>query len=319
MIPFSKPEIKLTTSDMKKIQKSINSGWFCKGQYVKKLENHFKEKFNVKYAVACSNCTSGLIIAFKVLGIKNKFIGVQSFTWPSIKLAIEYSQNFPIWLDIDKETWLIKDKKNNGIDLSDIIVLTDTFGNESNSFTKKPIIVDAAHGYGLPNLGHRGLIEVVSFSLTKVITGGQGGIILFNDDNLYENIQEFVDLSAKMMEISAYLCLKSISEYELKQKSKLNIIKQYRDFIKIPFKEQKINGFTNYSVFSILLESKKVRDKIVQKFIKNNIEPKTYYSPLIMNSNLINTEWVFNRILSLPIYSEIEKEIEKICKLINEA
>ncbi|MHA1233172.1 MAG: DegT/DnrJ/EryC1/StrS family aminotransferase [Candidatus Helarchaeota archaeon] len=98
-IQFSKPDVKLTQDDMKKIQTSIESGWFCNGKYVQELEKHFRDKFKVKYAIACSNCTSGLIIAFKVLDIKNKDVAIPVFTWPSTLFAIECNENYPIFRD----------------------------------------------------------------------------------------------------------------------------------------------------------------------------------------------------------------------------
>jgi len=70
-------------------------------------------------------------------------------------------------------------------------------------------------------------------------------------------------------------------------------------------------------VFSILLPSLEKRDRIVELFTKNNVEVKCYYKPLV--NTMKDTNWVYERIISLPVYKEVEEYIPFICKLINEA
>jgi dTDP-4-amino-4,6-dideoxygalactose transaminase len=323
-VQFSKPEIKLTQADMKKIQKSINSGWYCNGEYVQELERHFEDKFNVKHAIACASCTSGLIIAVKALDLIDGVILLPAFTWPSTEYAIRCNGNAPLWCDIDPDTWDINpDLLDNGYTKWwDCQISVDVFGNESYiPFLRNghdvPTIYDAAHGYGLDNLGHRGDIEVVSLSFTKPVTSMQGGMILFNDESLFENIMEMVKLSAKMTEVNAYVGLKGIESYKTQMKVKEEIRQMYREFITVPYTEQKIDTDSTYSTFSILFNSKKKRDSVAEAFKKNGIEVKIYYEPL--QSGLKNTEKVYRRIISLPTYEEMIPEVKRISKLINEA
>jgi len=197
MIPFFKSNLRLTDSDSKEIKNIINSGIFCNGKYIEKLENHFKEKFNIKYAVACSNCTSGLIIAVKVLGIEKQSVLLPAFTWPSTLYAVQCNNNVPLWCDINLESWDVSPNLSNGY-FWESQISVDVFGNESyispkSQFSDKiPTIYDAAHGYGLDNLGHRGDIEVVSLGINKGITCTQGGMILFNEE-LYNPIRNLVN------------------------------------------------------------------------------------------------------------------------------
>lgn len=314
-IPFAQPSIELDQSDLENIKKSINSGWFHNGKYIQELEKHFREKFNVKYAIACANATSGLIIAFKALNIESKVVAIPSFTWPSTEYAIRCSNNIPLWCDINLDTWNVNLDSIKDIKV-DAIMPVDVFGNnsyiEDNSL---PVIYDAAHGYGIENLGNRGNIEVISLSFTKMITGMQGSLILFNNDNLYEKIRELVNLSAKLCEVNAFIALKSIKNYKYKLKISRKIIKEYKDLIEIPYKIQKVNDGWNCSVFSILLKTTEKRDKLVSLFKKNEIEIKQYYKPLI--KGLPNTDNIYSRIISLPVYETIVPKISKICNLIN--
>jgi dTDP-4-amino-4,6-dideoxygalactose transaminase len=317
-VQFVKPNIKLSMLDLLDIQESIESGWFCNSNYVSKLERHFRNTFNVKFAIACSNATSGLIIAFKALNIKNKRVAIPAFTWPSTLYALECNGNIPVWCDINKETWNIDFetvlKRNDAFPI-DAVIPVDVFGSNSDLEINQPVIYDAAHGYGLPNLGNRGDIEVVSLSFTKPITAMQGGMILTNSRSAYLEAKELVALSAKMCEINAYIALKEIKNYKSRIVDKLDCIDLYKKLIYIPYETQKTNNYS--TTFSILLESKDKRDRIAKRFKEDNIEVKIYYEPLIRG--LLNTEEVYSRIISLPTYKDIIEEIPRICKHINEA
>ena len=309
-IQFYKP----TISDIS-IKGILDSGILVNGEYTEALEQHFKYRFGVKYAIACASGTTGLTIAIAASGYKNAYIGLPAFTWPSTRYAIECNNCEPIYYDINKETWLM-DRNEQIFFEPELLIAVDTFGNECRAYTDIPAIYDAAHGYGLPNLGHRGLAEVVSFAATKSITGGQGGIILTNSKSIATKAKELVLLYAKITEISALLCCKSIDAYQQKQAVKERIIKAYRNQIKIPFKEQKIETFTNRSVYAVLLEDKIIRDLVLKQFDKIGIETKVYYKPLV---DLENTNYVYDRILCLPVYEQIEFHESVITDAINKA
>jgi hypothetical protein len=89
----------------KDIIKSIESGNVCKGKYVYKLERMFERKFDVKHAIACNTCTSGLIIALKVLYggeytvHDSMFVGLPAFTWFSTGYAVECNGLEKEWFD----------------------------------------------------------------------------------------------------------------------------------------------------------------------------------------------------------------------------
>ena len=181
---YSFPNLNLTVTDYNKIHAAADSGWVSIGINVEKIEEHFKETCNVKHAIACSSATAGLTIAIKAAGWRDKKIGVPAFTWPSTVYAIESSgaNNVPIFKDVYEDSWLMKHDWGD----CEAILAVDTFGSEVNINSTLPIIYDAAHGYGLPNLGKRGLAEVVSFSFTKIVTAMEGGIILTDDNVLAE-------------------------------------------------------------------------------------------------------------------------------------
>jgi len=319
-IPFHKPNIELNEEDYKTFKEIVDSGWVVNSKYTRLLEEYFIGRFNVKHAIACANCTTGLMIAVSLTKTW-EMISLPVFTWESTYLACKFYEHDEDILeinleDINKETWLM--------DISNIsesmnIIIVDTFGNQAPKLNNEYVIYDSAHGYGLPNLGKRGLVEVVSFAQTKLVTGCQGGMILTNNAELASEIREKVTLISKMTEFSAYITLKMCIDDEMYDSINLlnnKLINIYKNEIKVHYLEQKIPEATNHSIFALLFEPKK-RNRIVKSFIKNNVEPKTYYKPLV--KGFTNADWVYERIIALPMYKEVEIHIPFICKLINEA
>ena len=311
-VRFAKPEINVGKGSLKEIGSIIKSGWFCEGKYVSALEDHFKEKFKVKYAVACSSATQGLVVAFKAAGIKNMKVGVPAFTWPSTLYALECNNNIPMFMDIDFEDWTMKCGYSD--DYFDAYIPVDTFGAYSFIDTIKPVIYDAAHSYNTEDIGSRGIAEVVSLSFTKPVTAMQGGVLLTNDEDIYFKSKELVRLSCKLCEINAYVCLKSIDQFIERERTKNNLIDLYKSLIEVPYKTQENKS---PSTFCILLQTQEKRDRIVELFKKNEIEVKVYYEPL--STGLRNTDEIFSKIIALPTYEDIYKSIHLITSIINEA
>ena len=198
----------------------------------------------------------------------------------------------------------------------DFALPVDIFGNQYPKIDI-PSVYDAAHGYGLPLLGKRGLAEVVSLSFTKEVTGMQGGIILTNSEELYEKMIEERDLSSKMCEFNAIIALNSMEDYHKHIIEKNRCIQKYVELIKKGVFYQVRKSVSNDSVFAIVFPSKILRDRVADFFSRSGIEAKIYYKPLI--SGLPNTDWLYNRILALPTYPEVYDNIPFICELINKS
>jgi dTDP-4-amino-4,6-dideoxygalactose transaminase len=319
-VKMGNPSILWDSDLCKDIEKVIKSGWVSIGDNVEQLEGHFIEEFGVKHAIATNCATTGLIIAIKAAGWKNRNVHIPAFTWPSTAYAVECNNNTVICRDIDRDTWLMKhfiDYPLNG----DCVIPVDIFGSKANVYSAFPIenrIYDAAHSYGIEGLGHRGIAEVVSLSFTKVITAMEGGMILTNDDKLADTARELRRLSGRMGEINALVALQSIERYKITTDRRQDVVGKYIHGINIPYDTQLINTTTNYSVFSMLFKETTTRNSVMKALTENGVETKVYYDPLF--PGLQNTDYVYNRILSLPTHSGINpSDVKKIIKIINES
>lgn len=317
-VPFGSPNIN-TDAIKTEVIDILSSGWVSIGKYVEELEGYFKESTGVKHAIGTNCATTGLIIAIKAAGWHKERVHLPSFTWPSTLYAVKCSKLQPVFHDIDPDTWLMNcvvgDHEHY---INDCVIPVDVFGNGAQvpeGFEKDRIIIDAAHGFGLKNLGHRGIAEVVSLSFTKVVTGMEGGMVLTNDDELAETATELRRLSSRMGEINALVAIDSIRGYAPSVAQ--FAINHYKKNITVPYKCQEVVTDTNNSVFSMRFENTVIRDAIRIALEKEGIETKVYYDPL--QRGLPETEKLYNTILSLPCNGDAYAVQENIIEIINTA
>jgi dTDP-4-amino-4,6-dideoxygalactose transaminase len=111
------------------------------------------------------------------------------------------------------------------------------------------------------------------------------------------------------------MALRSIEMYDLEDT--YCVINKYKKHITVPYKCQEVLTGTNNSVFSIVFEDPAVRNAVVVALARAGVETKIYYDPLF--EGLPNTDYIFRRILSLPIHREVPSVQDDIIEIINTA
>tara|TARA_A100001015_G_C15003390_1_gene719577 strand:- start:651 stop:1730 length:1080 start_codon:yes stop_codon:yes gene_type:complete len=143
--------------------------------------------------------TSAIVYGLKALGLKNKRIAIPANVCINVPLAVYYSKNIPVFVDIDLDHLGISINELNKTSV-DAIIAVHAFGVPTNiielcEFATQqniPIIEDAClvqgHQINHQELGQFGDISILSFGAGKVINIGGGGCILTNNKTLHENI-----------------------------------------------------------------------------------------------------------------------------------
>ncbi len=200
IIPITTPNI--DKDDYISVLEACKNEWREKCfDSIKKLEKNFSKKFNYKYSKATSSCTGALHLALLALNIKKgDEVIVPDFTWISCSNVIEYVGAKPIFVDIDEKNWCIDVTKieKKITKKTKAIICVHLYGNvcdmkELLRIKKKfklHLIEDCAEALGakynnLP-VGSYGDIATFSFHGTKLITGGEGGMFVTKNKNIYE-------------------------------------------------------------------------------------------------------------------------------------
>lgn len=169
--------------------------------YAKRLEKTFAERVGVKYAIATHCCTVALHLACETLGLKEgDEVICTDFSWIATAYAISYTRATPVFVDIDPNTWTIDPVaiEKAITPRSKAIMIVHSFGIPADmtrimEIAKKhnlAVIEDAAPALGAEHkgklVGTFGDFGCFSFQGAKLTVSGEGGIIVTNDQKLYE-------------------------------------------------------------------------------------------------------------------------------------
>jgi len=200
MIPVNEPLFESREKEL--LNRCIESGWVSsEGSLVKDFEKMVAGYTGQKHAVAVSNGTAALELAVAALNLeKGAGVLMPAFTIISCALAVIRSGLRPILVDADPDTWCMDvDQATRLLKKRDdvqAIMPVHTYGLPCNmepllaTAKEKGILVieDAAEALGATYSGIKcgafGDIAVLSFYANKLVTTGEGGMCLTNDDGL---------------------------------------------------------------------------------------------------------------------------------------
>lgn len=193
-IPLIKPYITQEVKD--KVCEVLDSGYLTEGPVTQELEDMFKAYVGCQYALAVCNCTVGLEMALRALGIgPGDEVIVPDYTYPATADVVEIVGGRIIIVDVDPETMLIDyDALEQAITpQTKAVVPVSIFGNpldyeRLNKIKEKfniYILEDAACSIGAKYdgvcIGNLADISVFSFHPRKFITTGEGGMVTTNN------------------------------------------------------------------------------------------------------------------------------------------
>jgi len=168
---------------------------------VEQFEKEFSSKFENRFALAVSSGTAALRVALASIGIKEgDEVITQSFTFVATVEAIIESKAIPICTEIDETLNMdLDDLKKKVTSKTKAVIVVHMLGVPSNiekisKFCKEKniyLIEDTAWGCGgklkEKLLGTWGDISTFSFDFAKIITTGEGGMVLYKNLELFKN------------------------------------------------------------------------------------------------------------------------------------
>ena len=363
IIPVNRP--KIYSPNNPEIKKALRDKWISgDGPVIEKFEKKFKGIIKKNYAIAVSNGTSALEIALASLKLKkgSKVI-LPNLTIVSCLNAIIRNNLKPIFVDVSVDDFniCINDLKKKISSDVKALIMVHTYGlaaniQEINKLKKRynfKIIEDCAEGLGLKHkkryLGNFGDLSTFSFYSNKLITTGEGGCILTDNKNYYQNCLKLRNLSFGSIErfkhedlsgnyrISSLQCAYGLSELKnfnknIKLKKKIGTFynKNLKDvsFLKTPLKK----NFTSSNIYwvypLIIKKNKKISKQHFQKFLKKNgIITRDFFFPLseqpflkkfkIKIRKFKNSNYLYKNGIYIPSgLGNTFAEFKKVCEVI---
>ena len=208
MILVNEPLLK--GNEKKYLEVCIDDNWISSdGPYVKKFEEMFAAFIGVKHAIAISNGTVAIELALAAIGIQpGDEVILPSHTIISCALGIIRRGGVPVLVDVDPETW--------NMDVTQIeqkitprtkaIMPVHMYGHPSDMGPIKElsakygllVVEDAAEVHGAEYNGKKcgaiGDVATFSFYANKIITTGEGGMVVTNDDAIADKARLYRNL-----------------------------------------------------------------------------------------------------------------------------
>ncbi|EAJ2756682.1 aminotransferase LegC [Campylobacter jejuni] len=347
-------------NEKKYLLECIDSGFVSNvGEFVTRFEEALKEKTKARFVIATNTGTAALHIALLANGIdENCEVITQSISFVATANAIAYTGAKPVFLDIDENTLSLSPKalehflenqtyqKDNlsynktTHKLIKACVIMHTFGLSAHIKAIKELcekyhillIEDAAEALGSTYenkaLGTFGKCGILSFNGNKIITGGCGGAILSDDENLaklarhlsttakiphpYEYDHDRIAYNYRLCNINAAILFAGLENLELFLENKRELAKIYKDFFKnhdkCKFIDEKSNEKSNFWLNTLLFKNENLRNIFLEECLKNNIFVRPVWKSLpslkafqnCQSNELINTKKLEKRLINLP-------------------
>lgn len=200
-LPFTRPAV--NEDDIAAVNQVLRSGWLTNGPVNAEFEKALAEISNCSGAVALASATAGMHILLKALNIgPGDEVITPSMTWVSIANMIELAGAVPRFVEVDRETLLVKPEAiKAAITPNTKLIVPVHFAGAPCDMDAImavagdiPVVEDAAHALGTYYKGRHigsGNHAIYSFHAIKNITCGEGGMFVSNDPELCDKIRRW--------------------------------------------------------------------------------------------------------------------------------
>jgi perosamine synthetase len=212
MIPVNEPVIGERESEY--VQECLSTGWISSaGRFIAAFEQAWAEYCQMKHGIAVSNGTVALELAMRALRLQpGDEVILPAMTIISCASAIAYNDAIPVLVDCDPHTWCMDAQRveervtgrtraimpvhiyGHPVDMDPVIQIAAEHG--------LAVIEDSAEAHGAQYLtgradgggrwvpcGSLGDISIFSFYANKLITTGEGGMLLTDDDETADRLR----------------------------------------------------------------------------------------------------------------------------------
>ncbi|MBE0637786.1 MAG: DegT/DnrJ/EryC1/StrS family aminotransferase [Bacteroidales bacterium] len=199
----------ITQKEIDYVNDAVRNGWNENwGDYIKKFEKSFADYIGVKHALTTSSCTGALHLALVALGVgKGDEVIVPDISWVATASAVRYVDAIPVFADVLPDSWCIDPKsiEQRITSKTKAVIPVHLYGQPANMagvmrIAKKhnlKVVEDAAPAIGAEfdrkRTGNFGDIACFSFQGAKLMSTGEGGMIVTNNSELFEILKHYAE------------------------------------------------------------------------------------------------------------------------------
>jgi len=221
MIPVNEPVV--GKQERKYVEECLETGWISSaGRFIGEFETAWAAYCGVEHGIAVSNGTLALQLALRAIELEpGDQVIMPSFTIISCALGVLYNDAVPVLVDSDPVTWCMDVEQIEAkiTNRTKAIMPVHIYGHPVDMDRVHQLAVahglvvieDAAEAHGAEYLTDRGQdqehwvragglgdLSTFSFYANKLITTGEGGMVLTNDSSIAEHLRSLRNMSYRL-------------------------------------------------------------------------------------------------------------------------
>jgi perosamine synthetase len=285
-----------------------SGGWLTEFEKTRELEKMISNFLGIKHAVVVTNGTVGLYLALLALGVgRGDSVVVPNYTMIASPNSVRWACADVILADTERDTLCLDTNLAKLARNTKALMYVSINGRSGSmddvtSFCKENglfLIEDACQAFGSKwrgkKLGTFGDVGVFSLSPHKIITTGQGGVVVTDDDEIYERLLKLKDFSRvspgvdahtgigfnfKFTDLQAVIGIEQMRNIEWRMNRKKWLYRQYQDGLAglnnvefLPMREETVPWFVD-----VILQGD--RDSLVRSLKEQKIGSRPFYPPI---------------------------------------
>ncbi len=351
-IPVAEPA--LNGNEIAYVTDCLETNWISSnGQYISRFESEFAKFCGVRHAVSCCNGTVGLHLALLVAGIrKGDEVIVPTLTFVATANAVVYCGAKPVFVDAEPESWNIDPARIEECitPRTKAIVAVHLYGHPAdmdliNDIAERYgllVIEDAAEAHGAEYkgkvAGSLGDMATFSFYGNKIISTGEGGIVVTDDEKMARKLcllrgQSMdparrywfpeIGFNYRMANFVAAIGLAQLEKIDWHLQRRRDVAQLYADHFStldcVGMQPDLPEGRNAYWMSSLVLSdgSPVTRDELATKLLKAGIETRPFFIPMhqlpmykqtTRGKDFPVADELSNRGINLPSYANLTDE-----------
>jgi perosamine synthetase len=351
-IPWAKPDF--WGNEQSYVAEALTSTWISGGPFLDRFESDFAQFFSSPYALTASNGTTALHMAYLALGLKaGDDVILPGFAFMGAANMALYLGARPVFADVNPQTWCLSvaEIEKYLTARTKLIVPIHTYGNvcEMDSIMQLAdshgvaVVEDVAEAFACRYknrlAGTFGDIGTFSFQATKTITTGEGGMVITNNENLYDRMalyrshgmrrkqyywHDLAGHNFRLTNLQAAVGVAQMEKLEHIVKERKRVYNQYQNLLaNLPgLTLQYFPPEVDPVIWAIAVKLDPLafpqgRDSVIQEMIHGGIETRPgFVAPRFMDHIYVCpalpiSEELSKNVLSLPTYPTLRDE--QIC------
>lgn len=313
-LPVAEPD--LSGNEKKYVMDCLDSTWISSlGKYISEFETKFSAYCGSQHGISVCNGTAALQLALVSLNIgKGDEVLVPDLTFIATANVVTYTGAVPVFVDADKKTWNMDPEKiaEKITDKTKAIIPVHLYGHPCDmdpilELAKKHnlfVIEDVAEAHGAEykgkKLGSLGDVGCFSFYGNKILTTGEGGMCITDDEKLAERMRFLKDhgmtrpyyyhpevgYNFRMTNIQAAIGLAQFERIDSIIATKINNAKLYKELLRdvkgLSFQPEESYAKSVFWLHSLLIEEdfRSSRDELMKALKEADIDSRPFFMPM---------------------------------------